>query len=203
MPFSAIYDACLLYPFEIRDILMVAARTRIFAVQWTDAILDEFTRNLIKDGRATEENTQRLIADMKKLYPRATIPLVDYESLIPVMKCEPKDRHVLAAAVARRVDVIVTRNKKDFPAEALEPYRIEAQSADEFVRHVLDLSPRSFVRHFRVRGEQRRKWAVQSNKQPHSDEEIAEHLKVAEPPMPSTSDYLLECLADPRYNLNL
>jgi hypothetical protein len=85
MPFQAIYDACLLYPFEIRDVLMVAARTRKFELRWTDAILDEFTRNLIKDGRATADNMQRLVADMKKLYPRATISLSDYESLIPVM----------------------------------------------------------------------------------------------------------------------
>ena len=201
MPFSVIYDACLLYPFEIRDILMVAARTRTFAVRWTDAILDEFTRNLIKDGRATQENTQRMIADMKKLYPYATIPLNDYESLIPVMKCEPKDRHILAAAVAWHVDIIVTRNIKDFPAAALEPYRIETQSADEFVRHVLDFDPRNFVRHFRLRAKQRREWAIQSNKAPHSDEEIAKHLKVADPPMPDTSGYLLECLADSRYQV--
>lgn len=136
---------------------------------------------------------------MKKLYPRATIPLSDYESLIPVMKCEPKDRHVLAAAVVRHVGVIVTRNIKDFPSEALEPYRIEVKSADEFVQQVLDFSPRNFVHHFRHRAMQRRKWATINNKIPRSDEEIAKHLKIADPPMPNTSNQLLECLADPRF----
>lgn len=32
MSFSAIYDANVLFPFEVRDILMVAARTSAFAV---------------------------------------------------------------------------------------------------------------------------------------------------------------------------
>ena len=32
MPFSALYDANVLYPFEIRDVLMVAARTGVSRV---------------------------------------------------------------------------------------------------------------------------------------------------------------------------
>ena len=122
MAFSAIYDACVLYPFSVRDILMVAARTRVFNLFWTDAILDEFTRNLIKDNKATESGMNKLVEDMKRLYPTATVPLSDYEALIPVMTCDSKDRHVLAAAVARGVDVIVTRNINDFSPESLEPY---------------------------------------------------------------------------------
>ena len=52
---------------------------------------------------------------------------------------DPGDRHVLAAAVAGRADVIVTFNLKHFPAVALLPYGIEAQHPDVFMRHVLDL----------------------------------------------------------------
>ena len=196
MPFQAIYDACVLYPFEVRDVLMVAARTRQFELKWTDAILDEFTRNLIKDGRSTRESMDRLVKDMKALYPRATIPLSAYESLIPVMTCHPKDRHVLAAAVSKGVDVIVTRNMSDFPPASLEPYGIETQSADEFVAHVLDLSPRRFLHHFRKNAELRRFWAQKNGRSPQSDREIAEHLNRAEPSMPVTSKFLTDCLAD-------
>jgi hypothetical protein len=65
MPFSAIYDANVLFPFEVRDVLMIAARTSVFAVYWTDAILDETTRNLIEKGFATPENMTRMVATMK------------------------------------------------------------------------------------------------------------------------------------------
>jgi hypothetical protein len=197
---SAIYDACVLYPFQVRDILMVAALTRSFMLYWTDAILDECVRNLIADNRATPENMLRMVADMKELFPHATIPLPDYESLIPVMTNDPKDRHVLAAAVARGVDVIVTTNFDDFPSAALEPYLIDAQSPDVFVRHVIDLEPGNFVKCFKERNDARRAWAVRTNRQPRSDEDIARQLAFVYPPMPDTSTYLLECLANRRYH---
>jgi len=201
MPFSAIYDACVLYPFEVRDILMVAARTRSFAIYWTDAILDECARNLISDGLATNENMSRMANDMKKLYPEATIALADYESLIPVMTNHPGDRHVLAAAVAKKIDVIVTNNIKHFPNKALDPYDIEAQIPDEFVRHVLDLAPAPFIFWFRRRIIQRQQWALDNNKNAGTAEEIAKKLAELDPPLPDTSAYLIECLMNPRYQV--
>ena len=164
MAFSAIYDSCVLYPFQVRDILMVAALTRLFTVYWTDAILDDCTRHLIEDNRATPENMRRMVSDMKELFPYATIPLADYESLIPVMTNHPGDRHVLAAAVSRGVNVIVTNDLGDFPQHALEPYLIDAQAPDVFVQHVIDLEPTVFVNRFRKRNDARRLWAKRNNK---------------------------------------
>lgn len=63
-----------------------------------------------------------------------------FESLVPGLTLpDPDDRHVLAAAITARADVIVTLNLKDFPAIALKPYSVEAQHPDIFVRHILDL----------------------------------------------------------------
>jgi hypothetical protein len=48
-------------------------------------------------------------------------------------------------SVSRRAaefaDVIVTVNARDFPADILAPYQIEAQHPDEFIAHLLDLAP--------------------------------------------------------------
>ncbi|OHV45960.1 hypothetical protein CC117_09435 [Parafrankia colletiae] len=58
----------------------------------------------------------------------------DYEPLIEGLKLlDPKDRHVLAAAVKAGAQAIVTRNLKDFPATDLEPWGVEAKSPDAFV----------------------------------------------------------------------
>ena len=54
---------------------------------------------------------------------------------------DPNDRHVVAAAIIGRADVIVTANLRDFPSEALDRYNIEAQHPDEFIRHLIDLTP--------------------------------------------------------------
>ena len=68
--------------------------------------------------------------------------VTNYEQLISGLKLpDKKDRHVLAAAIRAGADVIVTYNLKDFPDSALSPYGIEAQHPDEFLMHLLDLSP--------------------------------------------------------------
>jgi len=54
---------------------------------------------------------------------------------------DPDDRHVLAAAIAGRCDVIVTQNLKDFPDAVLAPFQIEAQHPDEFLCSHLSLAP--------------------------------------------------------------
>ena len=65
-----------------------------------------------------------------------------YEGLIDQLSLpDSDDRHVLAAAIRGHAGVIVTYNIKDFPVEQLCPYGIEAQHPDEFVMHLLDLSP--------------------------------------------------------------
>jgi hypothetical protein len=64
------------------------------------------------------------------------MPLVDALDLP-----DNDDRHVLAAAIRAGADLIVTNNLADFPQEALEAWDVEAQSADVFVHHLVDLYP--------------------------------------------------------------
>jgi len=51
------------------------------------------------------------------------------------------DRHVIAAAIRSKADIIVTENLKDFPGKVLAKYGIEAKSSDEFIADAIDLSP--------------------------------------------------------------
>jgi predicted nucleic acid-binding protein len=61
-----------------------------------------------------------------------------YELLIPMLELpDANDRHVLAAAIKARAQVIVTTNLKDFPKPALSQWQIEAQHPDEFVNDLV------------------------------------------------------------------
>lgn len=64
--------------------------------------------------------------------------MTGYEDLIPSMRNDPKDRHVVAAAVKAGAQVIVTENVRDFREL---PSGIEAQTSDEFLSNLFDLHP--------------------------------------------------------------
>jgi hypothetical protein len=59
---------------------------------------------------------------------------------------DPQDRHVLAAAIRASAQTIVTYNLSDFPSQAISKYEVDAQHPDEFLRHLLDLSPATIIR---------------------------------------------------------
>jgi hypothetical protein len=47
--FTVVYDACVLYPAPLRDLLMQVAVTDLYRAKWTDVIHDEWTRNVLRD----------------------------------------------------------------------------------------------------------------------------------------------------------
>jgi predicted nucleic acid-binding protein len=140
--FTAIYDACVLYPAPLRDFLMWLALTDLFKARWTDEIHNEWIRNVLKKRSDLTLGQLTRTKNLMNAYVRDC--LVDgYQALTPTLSLpDPGDRHVLAAAIRCNADVIVTFNEKDFPKQHLSPYGIEAQHPDEFIRHLLDLNSR-------------------------------------------------------------
>lgn len=135
-PFKVVLDANVLYPFTLRDTLLRAAAAGLFQLKWTEQILDEAMRNLVGDGVVTEEQATRLRAAMVQAFPEAVV--TDYESLVPGLTNDEKDRHVVAAAIRAGAQVIVTANLADFRPL---PEGIEAQHPDEFLCNLFDLQP--------------------------------------------------------------
>lgn len=121
---TVIYDACVLYPAPLRDFLLQLACEGLFRARWTHAIHEEWTRNLLK---AHPDLNPKALARTCQLMDRA-VPnalIKGHETLIEGLALpDPDDRHVLAAAIHGRAQMIVTFNLKDFPATALkEPMR--------------------------------------------------------------------------------
>lgn len=139
--FVAIYDACVLYPAQLRDILIRVALSDLFQARWTEHIHAEWMRNLAANRPdLTSEQLQHTRAAMDRAVPDCLVR--DYEPYIDSLALpDPDDRHVLAAAIRAQAGVIVTLNLRDFPAAALQPYGITAQHPDEFLIHLFDLAP--------------------------------------------------------------
>ena len=137
----AFYDANVLYPAELRNLLMHLALPGLFRAKWSAAVHEEWISNLLKNrpdlSRAKLERTRQLM-------DKATLDsLVEgYEDLIPSLSLpDENDRHVLAAAIHGEAHVIVTMNLKDFPSEVLQLYGIEAQHPDEFILQLVEIAP--------------------------------------------------------------
>lgn len=60
--------------------------------------------------------------------------------------CDPKDRHVLAAAVHGRAHVLLTLNVRDFPPESVDAYPVRVVSQGDFLLDLFDLVPGEVLR---------------------------------------------------------
>lgn len=141
MAFTALYDADVLHPPGLRDLLVRLGQTGLFRARWSEQILDEMVRSILE--RRTDLDAERLARTRALMCEAVADCLVTgYEPLIDGLQLpDPDDRHVLAAAIRCSAQVIVTSNLADFPAGALEPFNIEAQGPDQFVLDVVNLAP--------------------------------------------------------------
>jgi predicted nucleic acid-binding protein len=137
--FAVVLDANVLYPFALRDLFVELSISGLYKALWTDAIHDEWTRNLLKDRPDLDPAKlarTRALMDASGLDSRVE----GYEPYIPVVRLpDPDDRHVVAAAIHSRADAIVTFNLKDFPAEDLAHHGLEAIHPDDFMAAQFDL----------------------------------------------------------------
>ena len=132
-PPVAVYDACVLYPFHLRNLLIQCAFDGLVDARWTDDIHAEWIRNLAANSPAAPISRFEATRErMKAVLPDANV--ADYKALISRLWLpDPDDRHVLAAAIVGKASLIVTWNLKDFPAAELKPHGIVCISPDDFL----------------------------------------------------------------------
>lgn len=142
MPFVVVYDANALYPNAQRDLLIRIAQAGLVQAKWTVEIIEEMASARLR--RKPDLELARL--DRLKDLINHSVPdclVWGYEPLMGNLKLpDPDDRHVLAAAIKSGAQVIVTSNLKDFPAEDLAEFNIEAKTPDDFVLDQISIDDR-------------------------------------------------------------
>lgn len=140
----AVLDACVLVPPGLRDLLLSCADRAVFRPIWQSELEDELRRNgarlVEKKGRSADEANQamaHLLTEMNSAFPDARLGDGVWQHLVPGMTNHPKDRHVLAAAVAASATHVVTLNLRDFPVRSRPP-GIEVLSPDAFLIQQLE-----------------------------------------------------------------
>lgn len=182
--YTVVLDACVLYSIAMTDALLSLATAGLFAAKWTTKIEQEWIR-------ALENSRPDLVGRLvdRRDCMRAAIP--DWEVSPAQWQCldlsvtlpDPDDLHVLAAAIAGHADCIVTDNLRDFPADILNNFELEAIDPDTFIINQWDLHPVAVISAFK-RMRARRK------KPESTPEEFAAALDNAG--LPNTADRLRE-----------
>jgi predicted nucleic acid-binding protein len=142
---TAIYDANVLYPSTLRDVLIRVGKAELVQPKWTKLILDETFTNLASNrpdiGTDRLKRTREL---MNKAFLDAVVE--GYEKWLQKVKLpDANDNHVLAAAIHSGASIIVTKNLKDFPKQELEEWGIVAKHPDIFLVDLVATNAETFV----------------------------------------------------------
>jgi predicted nucleic acid-binding protein len=124
-------DTNVLIPFYSKDYFMELG-SRGLPVHWSRSIEAEFRRVWARLFPGRSDNAGDILELMRAVVPDWRAP-VSRKVIHALQLPDPNDRHVVAAAIGIGATIIVTRNIRDFPREALAPYGMQARTPD----HVL------------------------------------------------------------------
>ncbi|WP_306110872.1 MULTISPECIES: PIN domain-containing protein [unclassified Roseovarius] len=146
--FTVILDANVLFGGLHRNIALSLAEGGFYRPRWSTKILEELERNL--ESRLGDHRTAKLQRErIEHAFPEGEVE-ISAEAEARLTLPDDGDNHVLAAAIKARAAQIVTDNLRDFPSELLEPYEIEAISADHFFSNTISLSETAAVYRLRL-----------------------------------------------------
>lgn len=139
--FTAVLDANVLHSQPLTSLLLELAEARLYRPAWSQDIHAEWRRSVLR----ARPDVDPAALDRRRVAMDSALPdacVSGYAPLIEVLTLpDPDDRHVLAAAVRAKAQVIVTFNECDFPADTLAGFDLVAQHPDVFVRYLVGLQP--------------------------------------------------------------
>lgn len=139
--YVVLLDACVLAPMPVCDTLLrLATEPALYQVRWSEEILSEVARFLRRRGYS-ESQAQNRLRVMREHFPEAIVD--GFRHIAPSFNLpDPKDWHVMAAAIVGGANTIVTANLRHFPALELKSMGVLVQHPDEFLLQQFHLSPR-------------------------------------------------------------
>lgn len=143
----AVIDADILYRRHPRNLLVWHALAGLFELHWSARILDETRRHLIKRNisrfrepraEAVDQTLARVTDALEGARAGSLVPEAEIAAHEPRMPNDPKDRHVLAAAVAVGATVVITTNIRDFAVDDAAGFGVVPKTPDDFLTSLLD-----------------------------------------------------------------
>ncbi|MCU0226912.1 MAG: PIN domain-containing protein [Bryobacterales bacterium] len=138
--YVVLLDACVLAPMPgCETLLRLASEPALYQVRWSEEILCEVARYLQR--KYTAEQVERRLCTMREHFPEAMVD--GFQHIAPTFDLpDPKDWHVMAAAIVGGANTLVTANLRHFPAPELQRMGVLVQHPDEFLLQQFNLNPR-------------------------------------------------------------
>ncbi len=130
-PVVVLLDACTLVVSSLRDVLLRCSAAGFYQVRWSPTILDEVRGTLSDRISIADNRIDHLCAALERAFPDAKVECS--EQVPPDLVVDADDLHVVQAAVADDVNVIVTANVRHFREDKLHDAGILLRTPDRFL----------------------------------------------------------------------
>jgi len=142
--YKILLDANVLANYAVCDLyLRLAEKPRLVLPKWTTQILDEVHKTHVQHLGWEKSLADSFRKAVTESFPEAFIS--GYEDLVPLMTNDKKDRHVLAAAIRDKLDIIITFNLKDFKSEDLEKWGVRALHPQDYLITLYSMNPQVVI----------------------------------------------------------
>ena len=139
-------DSNVLFPFSVMDVLLALSEDGVHEVIWTDDLLDEWERVIVREHKRSPESAAQITTAVREFFKDGKVERDEYEHLIAEMPGKDADDHAhMAAAVVRQPCTILTNNAKDFPTAPLAKRGMRVTDPDTYLCEIAQELPDEVV----------------------------------------------------------
>ncbi len=121
------------------DLMLALSENSLHHVLWTDELLDEWERVIVREHQRSTESAASVTAAIRHAFADLRIDPDTYRSLIGEMPGpDPDDHPHSAAAIAADVDALVTWDRNGFPVDDLARLGVRVTDPDAYLSELFD-----------------------------------------------------------------
>jgi predicted nucleic acid-binding protein len=132
-------DTSVLFPFSVMDLFLALAEDRAHLVLWTEELLDEWERVIVREQHRTPASAAAVTAAIREFFDDTRIDPSFYRDRVGDMPGPDPDDHVhSAAALAAKATELITWDTSGFPADELAKLGLPVIDPDTYLVELLD-----------------------------------------------------------------
>lgn len=131
-------DTSVLFPFSVMDVFLALAENAIHEVLWTDELLAEWERVIVREHHRSPGSAASVTAAIRECFAESRIDPASYTDLVATTPGPDPDDHVhSAAAVGAAADVLITWDTAGFPTAELGKVGLLVLDPDTYLTELL------------------------------------------------------------------